>query len=97
MSGIFTYIYHKFKPHVAKWSLHSEHLGIASVQEISNTTHWTDPEKTWVSHSSIATYWTGSIGKVPFNFWWIVGVHLSNERIPGCLGFIGDYTTQICS
>ena len=22
----------------------------------------TDPEKTWVSHSSIATYWTGSVG-----------------------------------
>ena len=26
------------------------------VQEISNRTHWTDPEKTWVSNSSIATY-----------------------------------------
>ena len=23
---------------------------------------------TWVSNSSIATYWTGSVGKVPFNF-----------------------------
>ncbi len=27
------------------------------VQEISKgRTHWTDPEKTWVSNSSIATY-----------------------------------------
>ena len=25
-------------------------------QEISNKTHWTDPEKTWVSNSSIAPY-----------------------------------------
>ncbi len=30
----------------------------------------TDPEKTWVSNSSIVTYWTGSVGKVPFNVWW---------------------------
>ncbi len=30
---------------------------------------FTDPEKTWVSNSS-TTYWTGSVGKVPFNFWW---------------------------
>ena len=32
-----------------------------SVQEISNRTHWTDPEKTWVSNSSIAAY-LGSVG-----------------------------------
>ena len=31
-------------------------LGILRFQEISNRTHWTDPKKTWVSHSSIATY-----------------------------------------
>ena len=32
-------------------------------QEISNgRTHWTDPEKTWVSNISIAPYWTGSVG-----------------------------------
>ena len=31
----------------------------------------TDSEKTWVSNSSITTYWKGSIGKVPFKFWWI--------------------------
>ena len=30
------------------------------------------PKKTWVSNSSIATYWTESVGKVPFNFWWNV-------------------------
>ena len=24
-----------------------------------------------VSNSSIATYWTGSVGKVPNNFWWM--------------------------
>ena len=40
------------------------------VQDISNrTVPVTDPS-TWVSNSSIATYWTGSVGKVPFNFWW---------------------------
>ena len=22
--------------------------------------------------------------------------HLSNEKYPGCLGYIGDYTTQFC-
>ena len=32
-------------------------------QEISNgRTHWMDPEKTWVSNSSIPTYKTGSVG-----------------------------------
>ncbi len=36
-------------------------------------TERTDPEKNWVSNSSIATYWTGSVGKVPFNFWWKPG------------------------
>ena len=34
------------------------------VQEISNgrTHERTDPEKTWVSNNSLATYWTGSVG-----------------------------------
>ena len=40
------------------------------IQEISNRTHWTNSEKTWVSNSSIAPYWKGSAGKAPFNFWW---------------------------
>ena len=32
----------------------------------------TDPEKTWVSNSSIATYKTGSVGiRSQFNVWWI--------------------------
>ena len=32
-------------------------------QDIGPTgpTHWTDPEQTWVSNSSIAIYWTGSV------------------------------------
>ncbi len=47
-------------------------------QEISNRTHVSrTPKKTWVSNSSIATYWTGSVGKVPFNFWWIVPYFVS--------------------
>ena len=36
---------------------------IRTFQKISNgRTHWTNPEKTWVSKSSTATYWTGSVG-----------------------------------
>ena len=31
------------------------------------------PKTPWVSNSSIANYWTGSIGKVPFCFWWTEG------------------------
>ena len=32
-------------------------------QEISNErTHWPDLKKTWVSNSSIATFWKGSVG-----------------------------------
>ena len=27
MYGIFTYIYHRFKPHIGKYSIHSAHLG----------------------------------------------------------------------
>ena len=43
-------------------------------QEISNRTHWTDPEKTWVSNSSTATY----LGVVPFNFWWKYSLLMEN-------------------
>ena len=39
-----------------------------NIREISNMTHWTDPEKTWVSNSFFATYWTGSVDKFPFKF-----------------------------
>ena len=55
--------------------LHFRYLkffGECYLPEISNKTHWTDPEKTWVSNSLIATYRTGSAGKVPFNVWWII-------------------------
>ena len=40
--------------------------------EISNRPYWTDPEKTWASNNSIATY-EGKVrwDSVPFNFWWI--------------------------
>ena len=43
--------------------------------EISNgRTHWMDPEKTWVSDSSIVTYLGLGVrwDSVPSNFWWIV-------------------------
>ena len=45
---------------------------IIIIQEISNRTHWTDPEKTWVSNSSIVIYWTvRPLGFGPnINFWW---------------------------
>ena len=44
--------------------------GFRRIPEISNgrTMDWTDPEKTWVSNSSIATYLVRSVGKVPFHF-----------------------------
>ena len=38
-------------------------------QEITNSTHSPDPSKsriTWVLNSSIVTYWTGSVSKVPW-------------------------------
>ena len=54
------------------------------IQEISNRTHWTDPS-TWVSNSSIATYWGVRWDSVPFNFWWILASLIS----------IQDYTTGI--
>ncbi len=41
---------------------------------------FTDPEKTWVSNNSIATYWTGSVGKVPLYFWWIPLKHLASKK-----------------
>ena len=41
----------------------------AGIQEIFNRTHWTDPEKTWVSNSSIATYLVrGPLGFGPIQF-----------------------------
>ena len=41
------------------------------------------PEKTWVCNSSIATYWTGSVGiLVPFNFWWTYSIHLKTVSLP---------------
>ena len=39
-----------------------------TIQEISNRTHWTDPEKTWVSNSSIATYFGVRWDSVPIQF-----------------------------
>ena len=44
-----------------------QHIGTSLC---SGSEQRTDPEKTWVSNSSIATYWTGWVGKVPFNLWW---------------------------
>ena len=70
-SQFFTvWIYHANQPGcIGKYTIVSWILWL--FQEISNErTHWTDPEKTWVSNSSIATYQHGSVGKVPFNFWW---------------------------
>ena len=41
------------------------------IQDIPNRTPTEQtPKKTWVSNSSIATYWKGSAGKVPFSFCW---------------------------
>ena len=38
------------------------------------------PKETWVSNnSSIATYWTGSVGKVPLNSWWIPGCSVPSD------------------
>ena len=31
----------------------------------------------------------------PGNLQHPIKVHLSNDKNPGCLGFIGDYTTQL--
>ena len=31
------------------------------------------------NNSSIATYWTGSVGKVPLNFWWIPGCSVPSD------------------
>ena len=44
-------------------------------QEIPNRTHWTDPEKTWVSKNTLASNLIGPgfrWDSVPFNFWWII-------------------------
>ena len=54
-----------------RWFLEPGYSLWPFLQEISNRTYWTDPEKTWVSNSLIATYLGGSVGKVPFDFWWI--------------------------
>ena len=48
------------------------------IQEISNgRTYWTDPEKTWVSNTSIATSWTGSFG---------IRSHLIFDAVEGKVG-----------
>ena len=50
---------------ICLWVKYTENM---IFQEISNTIHWTEPEKPWVSNSSIAPY----LG-VLFNFWWRFG------------------------
>ena len=43
---------------------------LGKIQELSNRTHWTDPEKTWESNSSFRTLLNGVYwDSVPFSFW----------------------------
>ena len=46
-------------------------------QEVSNRTHWTDPEKTWGSNS-LGVRWDS----VPVNFWWIYSWYFTT---PNCI------------
>ncbi len=41
-------------PQIYIWNSNMDYHVIqpSTIQEISNSTHWTDPEKTWVSNSS---------------------------------------------
>ena len=46
---------------------------VNTIQEISDRIHWTDPEKTWVSHSNFRNFLNGvdPLGfGTEFNFWW---------------------------
>ena len=52
------------------WGFRVEEMPSKFPRNLQQDPRSTDPEKSWVSNSSIATYWTGSVGKVPFNFWW---------------------------
>ena len=58
--------------------------------EISNRTHWTDPEKTWVSNISIAPYLGVRWDSVPFNFSWIFG----KKSVPFGLFFFEMFVSQ---
>ena len=47
-----------------------------SPRNLQQDRSWTDPEKTWVSNSSIATSWTGSVGIRSHSiFWWNFSKH----------------------
>ena len=54
------------------------------IQEISNRTHWKDPEKTWVSNSSVSQLSErGPLGFGPMrHFWWNHGTIFWFEVFP---------------
>ena len=44
--------------------------GVDSKEVSNRTVPEQTPKKTWVSNSSIVTYWKVSVGEVQFNSWW---------------------------